>query len=116
MAKPYSLFKKSSGIYYVQFPLENGARSNQKSTGTRIRSEAEKTAMHWFVNGEIPQRINGKKHKTIFLSSLFLTPYVRLILKNQKLKKSFKSSQKKNTFSLLCLSIRHRVNQSALFF
>jgi hypothetical protein len=64
MAKPYSLFKKSSGIYYVQFPLENGARSNQKSTGTRIRSEAEKTAMHWFVNGEIPQRINGKNQKS----------------------------------------------------
>lgn len=60
MAKPYSIFKKGSGIYYVQFPLENGARSNIKSTGMRIRAEAEKIAMSWLINGNIPGRINSK--------------------------------------------------------
>lgn len=80
MAKPYSIFKKSSGIYYVQFPLENGARSNIKSTGSRIRSEAEKVAMTWLVNGDIPNRINARNEDgTLTISKLSLFNSLRLI-------------------------------------
>lgn len=59
MAKPFSLFKRSSGIFYVQFLLPDGTRSTSKSTGCRNRSEAERTAMAWLVNGNIPSRINS---------------------------------------------------------
>jgi len=68
MAKPYSIFKKSSGIYYVQFPLPDGSRSNIKSTGCRSRPDAEKIAMEWSVNGNIPRRTNGIKKSDNSLS------------------------------------------------
>lgn len=81
MAKPYSIFRKSSGIYYVQFPLTDGGRSNIKSTGTRVRSEAEKTAMEWMVNGNIPNRINSKDktEKLLTMSKLTFFNMLRTI-------------------------------------
>ena len=63
MVKPYSIFKRSTGIYYVQFRMQDGSRSSSKSTGTRNRTEAEKIAMEWVVNGSIPTRINASANK-----------------------------------------------------
>lgn len=60
MAKPYYLYKKSSGYYYAEILLSDGSYSVRKSTGTRDKKEAEKIVMSWVVNGNIPQRINGK--------------------------------------------------------
>lgn len=68
MTKPYSIFKCHTGIYYVQFRLEDGSRSTSKSTGCRIRAEAERKAMEWVVNGNIPTRINGKEESESFSS------------------------------------------------
>lgn len=60
MAKPFTFStKKPGGNIYVQFSLPNGGRRYQKSTGTSSRSEAEKIAMGWLVNGNIPGRINS---------------------------------------------------------
>lgn len=66
MTRPYSLFIKSNGYYYVQFLLSDGSRSQNKSTGTKDRREAEKIAMEWYVNGNIPTRINSKEEKSKF--------------------------------------------------
>ena len=63
MTRPYSLFIKSNGYYYVQFLLSDGSRSQNKSTGTKNRREAEKIAMEWYVNGNVPARINSKEEK-----------------------------------------------------
>ena len=63
MTRPYSLFKKSNGYYYVQFLLADGSRSQNKSTGTKDRKEAESIAMRWAVLGDIPERINSKAEK-----------------------------------------------------
>ena len=41
MTRPYSLFKKSNGYYYVQFLLADGSRSQNKSTGTKDHKEAK---------------------------------------------------------------------------
>ena len=41
MTRPYSLFKKSNGYYYVQFLLADRSRSQNKSTGTKDRREAK---------------------------------------------------------------------------
>ena len=41
MTRPYSLFKKSNGYYYVQFLLADGFRSQNKSTGTKDHKEAK---------------------------------------------------------------------------
>jgi len=61
MAKPFSLStKRHGGNFYVQFAFPDGGRSFQKSTGTSNRQEAEKIAMEWLVNGNIPGRINSK--------------------------------------------------------
>ena len=43
--------------------LSDGSRSQNKSTGTKNRREAEKIAMEWYVNGNIPARINSKEEK-----------------------------------------------------
>ncbi len=67
MTRPYSLFKKSNGYYYVQFLLD-GSRSQNKSTGTKDRKEAESIAMRWAVIGDIPERINSKAEKGKFQS------------------------------------------------
>lgn len=63
MTRPYSLFKKSNGYFYVLFLLPDGSRSQNKSTGTKNRLEAEKKAMEWSVLGDIPVRVNSKKEK-----------------------------------------------------
>ena len=63
MTRPYSLFKKFNGYYYVQFLLADGSRSQNKSTGTKDRKEAESIAMRWAVLGDIPERINSKAEK-----------------------------------------------------
>ena len=63
MTRPYALFKKSNGYYYVQFLLADGSRSQNKSTGTKDRKEAESIAMRWAVLGDIPERINSKAEK-----------------------------------------------------
>lgn len=68
MAKPYSIFKARNGIYYVQFRLSDGARSSSKSTGCRNKTEAERKAMEWVVNGQIPARINSKNESESFTS------------------------------------------------
>ena len=62
MAKPYSFStKRIGGNIYVQFALPGGGRTYQKSTGTTNRNDAEKIAMEWLVNGNIPERINSVK-------------------------------------------------------
>ena len=68
MFKPYSIFKRHTGIYYVQFRMSDGSRSTSKSTGCRTRIEAERKAMEWVVNGQIPSRINGKELSNSFSS------------------------------------------------
>lgn len=70
MTRPYSIFKNPSGIYYVQFRLPDGGRSTSKSTGSRSRLEAERIAMKWVVNGNIPTRINSKEEKSTSVDSL----------------------------------------------
>lgn len=61
MAKLFYLTtKRHGGNYYVQFRLEDGSLSNQKSTGTSNYDEAQKIAYTWLVNGNIPARINSK--------------------------------------------------------
>ena len=79
MAKPYYLYKKSSGYYYAEISLSDGRYSVRKSTGTRDKKKAEKIVMSWVVNGNIPQRINGKTddvtsvaHLSMILFSFFL--------------------------------------------
>lgn len=64
MVKPYSIFKRSSGFYYVQFRMPDGSRSTNKSTGTKNRTEAERIAMEWVVNGNIPTRVNSASNQT----------------------------------------------------
>ena len=60
MAKPFTFStKRIGGNIYVQFALPDGGRTYQKSTGTTNRKEAEKIAMEWLVNGNIPERINA---------------------------------------------------------
>lgn len=63
MAKPYLIFKVHTGIYYAQIRLADGTLSNNKSTGCRNRTEAERTVMEWIVTGNIPTRINSKDSK-----------------------------------------------------
>ncbi len=65
MAKPYSIFKAPTGVYYVQIRLPDGTRSNKKSTGSYVCSEAEKIVMGWVVNGSLSQRTNGKKQDEV---------------------------------------------------
>lgn len=61
MAKLFYLStKRHGGSYYVQFRLEDGSLTHQKSTGTSNRLEAEKVAYKWLANGNIPARINSK--------------------------------------------------------
>ena len=61
MAKLFYLTtKRHGGNYYVQFRLEDGSLSNQKSTGTSNYDEAQKIAYTWLANGNIPARINSK--------------------------------------------------------
>ena len=59
MAKPYFLFKMPSGIWYARLQLSDGTQTNNKSTGCRDRSSAERVAMSWVVNNNIPSRINS---------------------------------------------------------
>lgn len=61
MAKLFYLStKRHGGNYYVQFRLEDGSLSFQKSTGTTNYNEAQKVAYQWLANGDIPARINSK--------------------------------------------------------
>lgn len=63
MAEPYSIFKRSNGIYYAQFPSCNG-KSFQKSTGCRSRADANKKVLEWYSDGSLlPERINADKTK-----------------------------------------------------
>ena len=41
----------------------DGSRSQNKSTGTKDRKEAESIAMRWAILGDIPERINSKAEK-----------------------------------------------------
>jgi len=63
MAKPYLIFKANTGIYYAQIRLSDGTLSNNKSTGCRNRTEAERIVMQWIVTGNLPARINSKNSK-----------------------------------------------------
>lgn len=62
MAKPYFLFKMPSGIWYARLVLSDGTQSNNKSTGCRDRTSAERVAMEWVVNNKIPSRINSSQN------------------------------------------------------
>lgn len=73
MSKPYLLFKRPNGIYYCQIRLPDGTLTNNKSTGCSSKSEAEKVAMTWAVQGAMPARVNGKEPEmksTDFISIL----------------------------------------------
>ena len=63
MAKPYLIFKAHTGFYYAQIRLADGSLSNNKSTGCRNRTEAERTVMEWIVTGNIPARVGSKDSK-----------------------------------------------------
>lgn len=64
MAEPYSIFKRSNGIYYVQFPCPGGGKSFQKSTGCRTRAEANRKVLEWYAEGGvIPERTNAASPK-----------------------------------------------------
>ena len=63
MTKPYLIFKAHTGIYYAQIRLADGSLSNNKSTGCRNRTEAERTVMEWIVTGNIPARVGSKDSK-----------------------------------------------------
>ncbi|OJF77271.1 MAG: hypothetical protein BKP49_02030 [Treponema sp. CETP13] len=60
MAKPYSIFKTSNGIYYVNFPADETHKPIQRSTGVRNRREAENIVLSWYKEGALPKRINAK--------------------------------------------------------
>ena len=60
MAKPYLIFKAHTGIYYAQIRLADGNLFNNKSTGCRNRTEAERTVMERIVTGNIPARVGSK--------------------------------------------------------
>lgn len=60
MAKPYSIFKTSNGIYYVNFPADETHKPIQRSTGSRNRREAENIVLSWYKDGSLPKRINAK--------------------------------------------------------
>lgn len=73
MSKPYLLFKRANGIYYCQLRLPDGSLTNNKSTGCSSKSEAERVAMKWAVQGAMPARVNGKEPEmksTDFISIL----------------------------------------------
>lgn len=102
MAKPYLLYKTSNNIYYAEILLPDGSHANKKSTGCKIRADAERTVMGWIVNGTIPARSNGKENKKIDVNKIallnnlrnydFTTEEVKMIaeiLKNRKLIQSF---------------------------
>lgn len=63
MAKPHLIFKAHTGFYYAQIRLADGSLSNNKSTGCRNRTEAERKVMEWIVTGNIPTRVNSKDSK-----------------------------------------------------
>ena len=64
MAEPYSIYKRSNGIYYVQFPYSQNGKVFQKSTGCRTRAEAKKKVLEWYSDGSLlPERINANKSK-----------------------------------------------------
>lgn len=64
MAEPYSIFKRSNGIYYVQFPCSSDGKSFQKSTGCRTRAEANRKVLEWYADGGIiPERTNADVSK-----------------------------------------------------
>jgi len=53
MTKPYSIFKRSNGFYYAQFPFSTDGKVFQKSTGCKNRGEAEKTVLKWYSQGTV---------------------------------------------------------------
>ena len=63
MAKPYLIFKAHTGFNYAQIRLADGSLSNNKSTGCRNRTEAERKVMEWIVTGNISVRVNSKDSK-----------------------------------------------------
>ena len=63
MAKPYLIFKAHTGFNYAQIRLADGRLSNNKSTGCRNRTEAERKVMEWIVTGNIPARVGSKDSK-----------------------------------------------------
>ncbi len=81
MAKLFYLTtKRHGGNYYVQFRLEDGSLSNQKSTGTSNYDEAQKIAYTWLANGNIPARINSKTPDKAQTANLSVTEYAMNIL------------------------------------
>jgi len=77
MAKPYLLYKISSGIYYAELLLPDGTRSSKKSTGTRDRVEAEKIVMGWVVNGFVPTNSVSKKNEQTSLDKITFFNHMR---------------------------------------
>lgn len=63
MPKPYSIFKRSNGVFYCNILLPDGTMSNNKSTGKYTRKEAEQVAVKWYAEGSVPTRSNGKENK-----------------------------------------------------
>lgn len=53
MTKPDSIFKRSNGFYYAQFPFSTDGKVFQKSTGCKNRGEAEKTVLKWYSQGTV---------------------------------------------------------------
>jgi len=64
--RPYILTRrKESGTYYVLFcDVQNNKYSTKKSTGSKDKKEADKIALKWLMEQQIPERINAKSNKT----------------------------------------------------
>lgn len=69
MAKPFTIFKRSSGIYYCDFTNEVTGELIRRSTGTRDYNEAQKVVLSWYKNNNVvpanaSQKLKEKKEKT----------------------------------------------------
>lgn len=69
MAKPFTIFKRSSGIYYCDFTNEATGELIRRSTGTRDYNEAQKVVLSWYKNNNVvpanvSQKLKEKKEKT----------------------------------------------------
>ena len=94
MAEPYSIYKRSNGIYYVQFPYSHDGKVFQKSTGCRTRAEANKKVLEWYSDGTLlPERINADKRNTTRAKKIFLDK--RALLSNLRTMEFDESDRRK---------------------
>ena len=81
MAKPCFLFKNAFWYLVCQIAAFRWTQTNNKSTGCRDRASAERVAMSWVVNNNIPNRINSaqENQKKIRLDKMAILNSLRTI-------------------------------------